>query len=305
MFGTSEESRSEPQQIVILTLAMTGAGFLLVYLFLQYYYIPKVQGQVGQQVALYKALVKELDSEEMKQLRHQAKQQDKDDQQQDLGQIVVEKVSLYGLELSKQTPKRPRDIGKNLIEEGQNIQLESAPLDKIIRFAAAVQEAKNSVRIESFEVRRASRSRTAEAENSWLAELDFVDYKARDSQPPLPRELPAPVSGHPDKAAQLVGNGGSRPLQGVGYSLLADAEPVRDGLLGEDVPVVEVDDLLLPAGQDLDVVEEGLCHQLSLVDTKEVFVINPALFHRGQVRLDVAADPVTGSFEWTEVAEHI
>ena len=180
MFGTSEESRSEPQQIVILTLVMTGAGFLLVYLFLQYYYIPKVQGQVGQQVALYKALVKELDSEEMKQLRHQAMLQDENDQQQDLGQIVVEKVSLYGLELSKQTPKRPRDIGKNLIEEGQNIQLESAPLDKIIRFAAAVQETKNSIRIESFEVRRASRSRTAGAENSWLAELDFVDYKARE-----------------------------------------------------------------------------------------------------------------------------
>ena len=180
MFGTSEESRSEPQQIVILTLAMTGAGFLLVYLFLQYYFIPKVQDQVGQQVSLYKALVKELDSEEMKQLRHQAKQQDKTDQQQDLGQIVVEKVSENGLELSKQTPKRPRDIGKNLIEEGQTIQLESAPLRKIISFAAAVQEAKNSVHIESFEVRRASRSRTAEAEDSWLAELDLVDYKEKE-----------------------------------------------------------------------------------------------------------------------------
>ena len=180
MFGTSEESRSEPQQIVILTLAMTGAGFLLVYLFLQYYYIPKVQGQVGQQVALFKALVKELDSEEMKQLRHQAKQQDKDDQQQDLGQIVVDMVAEKGLKLSKQTPKRPRDIGKNLIEEGQNIQLESAPLGRIIQFAAAVQAAKNSVHIESFEVRRASRSRTAEAEDSWLAELDLVDYKAKE-----------------------------------------------------------------------------------------------------------------------------
>ncbi len=180
MFGTSEESRSEPQQIVILTLAMTGAGFLLVYLFLQYYFIPKVQDQVGQQVSLYKALVKELDSEEMKQLRHQAKQQDKDDQQQDLGQIVVDMVAEKGLKLSKQTPKRPRDIGKNLIEEGQNIQLESAPLGRIIQFAAAVQAAKNSVYIESFEVRRASRSRTAEAEDSWLAELDLVDYKAKE-----------------------------------------------------------------------------------------------------------------------------
>ena len=181
MFGNSEESRSEPQQIVILTLAMTAAGFLLLYLMLQYYLIPDLKSQVGQERATYKKLVKELDSEEMKQLRHQARLQDENDQRQSLGEIVVDKVAIYGLELSKQTPKRrPRDIGANLVEEGQNIQLLSAPLDKILRFAAAVQEAKNSVRIESFEVRRASRSRTGDAENAWLAELDLVDYRAKE-----------------------------------------------------------------------------------------------------------------------------
>ena len=180
MFGNSEESRSEPQQIVILTLAMTAAGFLLLYLMLQYYLIPDLKSQVGQERAVYKKLVKELDSEEMRQLRHQARLQDENDQLQSLGEIVVDKIGIYGLELSKQTPKRPRDIGANLVEEGQNIQLLSAPLDKILRFAAAVQEAKNSVRIESFEVRRASRSRTREAENAWLAELDLVDYRAKE-----------------------------------------------------------------------------------------------------------------------------
>ena len=179
MFGTSEESRSEPQQIVILTLAMTAAGFLLLYLFLQYYLIPKVQGEVQQQVSLYRGLVKEFDSEDMKQLRHHAKLQNENEQQQDLGQIVVEKISDFGLELSKQTPKRPRPIGKNLIEEGQNIQLLSAPLRNILGFAAAVSEAKNSVRIESFEVRRASRSRTSAEEDVWVAELDLVDYTAK------------------------------------------------------------------------------------------------------------------------------
>ena len=180
MLGNSEESRSEPQQIVILTLAMTAAGFLLLYLLLQYYLIPDLKNQVGQERAVYKKLVKELDSEEMRQLRHQARLQDQNDQLQSLGEIVVDKIGIYGLELSKQTPKRPRDIGTNLVEEGQNIQLLSAPLDKILRFAAAVQEAKNSVRIESFEVRRASRSRTREAENAWLAELDLVDYRAKE-----------------------------------------------------------------------------------------------------------------------------
>ena len=181
MLGNSEESRSEPQQIVILTLAMTAAGFLLLYLMLQFYMIPKVQGEVGRERAVYKKLVKELDSEEMKQLRHQAKLQDENDQQlQSLGEIVVDKIGIYGLELSKQTPKRPRDIGTNLVEEGQNIQLLSAPLDKILRFAASLREDKKSVRIESFEVRRASRSRTGEAENAWLAELDLVDYRAKE-----------------------------------------------------------------------------------------------------------------------------
>ena len=176
MLGNSEESRSEPQQIVILTLAMTAAGFLLLYLMLQFYMIPKVQGEVGRERTVYEKLVKELDSEEMKQLRHQANLQDENDQLQSLGEIVVDKIGIYGLELSKQTPKRPRDIGANLVEEGQNIQLLSAPLDNILRFAASLREDKKSVRIESFEVRRASRSRTGDAENAWLAELDLVDY---------------------------------------------------------------------------------------------------------------------------------
>ena len=177
MLGNSEESRSEPQQIVILTLAMTAAGFLLLYLMLQFYMIPKVQGEVGQERAVYKKLVKELDSEEMKQLRHQAKLQDENDQQRKrLNEIVVDKIGRYGLELSKMTNKRSRDIGANLVEEGQNIQLLSAPLDNILRFAASLREDKKSVRIESFEVRRASRSRTGDAENAWLAELDLVDY---------------------------------------------------------------------------------------------------------------------------------
>ncbi|MCH2581226.1 MAG: hypothetical protein MK133_08520 [Planctomycetes bacterium] len=181
MLGISEESRSEPQQIVILTLAMTAAGFLLLYLMLQYYLIPNLKSQVGQERAVYKKLVKELDSEEMKQLRHQAKLQDENDQQRKrLNEIVVDKIGRYGLELSKMTNKRSRDIGANLVEEGQNIQLLSAPLDKILRFAASLREDKKSVRIESFEVRRASRSRTGEAENAWLAELDLVDYRAKE-----------------------------------------------------------------------------------------------------------------------------
>ena len=180
MLGNSEESRSEPQQIVILTLAMTAAGFLLLYLMLQFYMIPKVQGEVGRERAVYEKLVKELDSEEMKQLRHQATLQDENEQLQSLGEIVVDKIGIYGLELSKQTPKRPRDIGAMLVAEGQNILLLSAPLGNILKCAAEVQHAKNSVRIESCEVRRASRSRTGEAENAWLAELDLVDYRAKE-----------------------------------------------------------------------------------------------------------------------------
>ena len=37
MFGKNEETSSEPQQIIILTLAMTAGGFLLLYLFLQFW----------------------------------------------------------------------------------------------------------------------------------------------------------------------------------------------------------------------------------------------------------------------------
>ena len=168
-------------RVLFLFLGQGCVGcFLLLYLMLQFYMIPKVQGEVGRERAVYEKLVKELDSEEMKQLRHQATLQDENEQLQSLGEIVVDKIARNGLELSKQTPKRPRDIGSNLVEEGQNIQLLSAPLGNILKFAAEVQHAKNSVRIESFEVRRASRSRTGEAENAWLAELDLVDYRAKE-----------------------------------------------------------------------------------------------------------------------------
>ena len=52
MLGNSEESRSEPQEIIILTLAMTAVGFLLLYLMLQYYLIPDLKSQVGQELSL-------------------------------------------------------------------------------------------------------------------------------------------------------------------------------------------------------------------------------------------------------------
>ena len=152
----------------------------MLYLFLNYYKIPDLKARVGGQRGRYNQLVKVLGSDEMKQLRHQAMLQDKNEQEKTLSEIVVEKIGIYGLELNKQTPRKKKSIGDNLEEEGQNIQLLSAGLDPIIRFAASLTEAKNSVRIESFEVRRASRSRTGESEDAWVAELDLVDYRAKE-----------------------------------------------------------------------------------------------------------------------------
>ena len=187
MFGKNEETSSEPQQIIILTLAMTAGGFLLLYLFLQFYLIPGLRQEIGVQGDDYSKLVTALESSEMKQLRHEAKLQDENDQQQSLGEIIVEKIGIYGLKRSKQAPKRPplrtsRGGGREAVElqaEGVSIKLENAPLDKIIRFVASVQEAKNSIRVENFEVRRATRTRSGTAEDSWTADVDLADYATR------------------------------------------------------------------------------------------------------------------------------
>lgn len=187
MFGKNEETSSEPQQIIILTLAMTAAGFLLLFLILNFWLIPGLREQVSVQESDYNKLVAALGSSEMKQLRHEATLQKENDQQQSLGEIIVDKVSVYGLTLSKQGPKRPplrvsrggSQDAEKLLAEGMTIKLENAPLDKIIRFVASVQEAKNSIRIENFEVRRASRTRTGVAADSWTADVDLADYSTR------------------------------------------------------------------------------------------------------------------------------
>ena len=53
MLGNNEESNSEPQQIIILTLAMTAIGFLLLYIVLQVWMVPGLREQVKQQQGYY------------------------------------------------------------------------------------------------------------------------------------------------------------------------------------------------------------------------------------------------------------
>ncbi len=187
MFGKNEESNSEPQQIIILTLAMTAIGFLLLYIVLQVWLVPGLREQVSQQQGYYSKLVAALESSEMKQLRHEAKLQKENEEQKTLGEIIVDTLPGYGLSLAKDTDKRPplraapggsKDAGA-LQAEGRAIKLENAPLDKIIRFVASVQEAKNSIRIENFEVRRAARTRGGAATDSWTADVDLADYSTK------------------------------------------------------------------------------------------------------------------------------
>ena len=57
MFGKNEESNSEPQQIIILTLGMTAIGFLLLYIVLQAWLVPGLREQVRQQQGYYLSLI--------------------------------------------------------------------------------------------------------------------------------------------------------------------------------------------------------------------------------------------------------
>ena len=107
MFGKNEESNSEPQQIIILTLGMTAVGFLLLYIVLQVWMVPGLREQVKQQQGYYSKLVASFESSEMKQLRHEAKLQKENEEQKTLGEIIVETLPGYALSLAKDTDKRP------------------------------------------------------------------------------------------------------------------------------------------------------------------------------------------------------
>ena len=175
--GKNSDSPGELLQIVILTLAMTGGGFCLLYVGLRFWMIPEVVRKVDIERRDYEKLVELLESSDMVDLRANHKEQE-DSNQESLAQIIDEERQLKRLSFSSRTPGRPKTSGQ-IVEESQTLKLEAAPMRDIVEFIARVRHAKKTVRIESFNLKRASRSRSATAEDAWIATVQIVEFKSK------------------------------------------------------------------------------------------------------------------------------
>ena len=177
----ASDNTSEILQIVILTLGMTAAGFLILWLVLKFYMIPKVERQVRTERGDYTKLVKLLDSEEMKLLQQQAKEQAEANQDRRLGEIMVDELESYGLEHERLPRATERPVG-NITKISRQVVTKPAPLVKLLQYAMSVQDANKTIKIERLKIDRArkgrSRSGSDEPEDSWVADIEFVDFRS-------------------------------------------------------------------------------------------------------------------------------
>jgi len=177
--GKSSSSSSELLQIVILTLAMTSGGFCLLYLGLKVFMIPRVAQKVETEARDYEKLAALLSSQELIELRANAKEQAETDQQDSLPVIIDREVAAKNLDVLSRVPGPPR-ISGNIIEEKHTRKLGAAPMRDVLEFVARVRNSKKSVRVEAFDMQRARTGRGGdEVEDSWTSSIDFVEFKPR------------------------------------------------------------------------------------------------------------------------------
>ena len=172
--------KDEKLQIAVLTFFMTAAGFLLLTLYLQWFSIPSQEARAENAKKAYADLTKELQDQEMRQLRHQAKLEEETSSDQNVREIINEKLQVYGLAWADFPAAKAKGSRqeKGLTEITQTLVLEAAPMQKVLQFIASVREVKKSVEISSVDLNRDKRGRKADPEaDSWKTTVVFIDYE--------------------------------------------------------------------------------------------------------------------------------
>lgn len=166
------EKPGEILQIAMLTLAMTGGGFLLLFLMLSLVLIPSVQEDVAAAKDDYSSLTTQLQSAVAKDLRSGARRKkETGDDRQSLGEIVDQKLKVFGV-----SEDRRRAGGRGDRTELTLTTLH-APLNQLLSFVTSVREAKKTVQVQNVKIRRKARSRSQEGpEDAWTLEVVFLDY---------------------------------------------------------------------------------------------------------------------------------
>lgn len=174
MSGTAtKDASSELAQIVLLTLAMTGGGLLLLFLVIHFIMARNLGNEVSVEAKNYEALVKLLSSDDMNRLRQEAeKQKSVKSQKKSLMDIITQKRDEGGLRFNRLAPPKFDD---KLGTETRTIGLESSRMDRIFRFTVGVRDAKKTIEVEKLEMQAPRRSR-GQDELLFTATVVFVDY---------------------------------------------------------------------------------------------------------------------------------
>ncbi|MCZ6793469.1 MAG: hypothetical protein O7J95_07640 [Planctomycetota bacterium] len=170
--AAKQDNSSELTQIVLLTLAMTGGGLLLLFLVLHFFMVPGVRAEVSSEAKRYEDLVRLLQSDEMNVLRRDVeRRKGSEGEKQPLLTVVSRHRQANGIRSSDM----PAKIDPRSGSETRRFDLEPCGMDQIFRFVIGVSEAKRTIELEKLDI-RASRSRSEE--QLYTANVTFVDYAA-------------------------------------------------------------------------------------------------------------------------------
>ena len=162
-------------QILILTLAMTGGGFLLLFLVLSLFILPGKQADVDAEMRRYDKLASLLEGPEIAQLRAEHELQESKGDTRQLPLILSEELQALGLESGNRVRTGRKVVG-SLIRDSQKIVLKTASMDRILRYVVRVTGAKKTIRLERMRLNRKRSRNSDDTANEWDATLDFVDF---------------------------------------------------------------------------------------------------------------------------------
>lgn len=177
MSKAEERDSTEKLQITILTLAMTGGGFGILTLLFTFFLNPGLAEEATALRAEYDALTKLLQSQEMRELRANAKRQEGQDPKA-IGEVVLDGLTRYGLEYPNFPSPQTKTLKAGLEEVTQKIDVKPASLLKILQFVAYVKEFRQTIRVESLTIARDTKVKDPDAD-SWTGSIQFVDYSSK------------------------------------------------------------------------------------------------------------------------------
>jgi type II secretory pathway component PulM len=170
----SKDSTGDKFQIISMTLAMTGGGFLLLTLLFALWWNPGARSDVEALKKDYVKLTDLLKNPDNKRLLREWKiSEAQPTSTQSLREIISAGLNSYQLEGS--FPKAKVTDQKGIEKVEQSIELKPAPLKSIFQFLGFVKDQKKSIQVEDLGVNRLQRGKDVDAD-SWTASFSFVDY---------------------------------------------------------------------------------------------------------------------------------